>query len=61
MHDCPCCGEITYISSNPWDLCDECYAEGCEETKDSVGDWGYWECQRPDADTLDDGEWFLWE
>lgn len=46
MHGCPCCGDIIYDGVLPT-LCDDCEDEGCELTEDSVGELGYWECERP--------------
>ena len=49
---CPCCGSISY---SPGPVCSSCIAAGCESRPGRVdGDMGYWECQRPDADELDD-------
>lgn len=43
MHNCPCCGDITYGSAV---LCDECIVAECEMTKDATGELGYWECSQ---------------
>jgi hypothetical protein len=46
LYRCPCCG-TDVMDSRP--VCGDCRAAGCEETCDSCGELGYWECERPDA------------
>jgi hypothetical protein len=55
MHTCPCCGEITYASDDPHELCPECLDAGCVITHDSTGEPGYWSCER--LDIYDDYEY----
>lgn len=44
---CPCCGDVAICDTI---TCAECIAAECEETEDSTGDLGFWECRRVDTD-----------
>jgi hypothetical protein len=41
---CLCCGDDHY---GPTLLCSDCRTAGCEESRDSAGELGYWECELP--------------
>lgn len=43
---CPCCGDDFMGTAY---ICDECDASGCEQTIDSTGEVGFWECSRDDV------------
>lgn len=45
--NCACCGD-TAIGDGSKTVCDDCQEAGCEPTRDSVGDFGYWNCARED-------------
>ena len=49
MHNCPCCDEITYMSANRDELCDDCQTAGCLASRAADGDWNYWNCDRDDV------------